>query len=102
MPAGLYVRRLTALHRPADDTAGVEVDHDCQIGEAFQRPDVGDVHRPDPVWCFHVELPVQGVVDDHGWFAAIAVRPALVADLGLVIPAKLARRATRLGQHVWP
>jgi hypothetical protein len=40
---------LTALHRPADDTAGVEVDHDRQIGKAFQRPDVGDVGDPDAI-----------------------------------------------------
>ncbi len=36
------VRCLTALHRPTDDTTGIEIDHDSQIGESFQRPDVGD------------------------------------------------------------
>ena len=32
-----HVRRLSALHCPADDTTGVEIDHDRQIGEAGQR-----------------------------------------------------------------
>jgi len=96
------VRRLAALHRPADDTTGVEVDHDRQIGEAFLGPDVGDVRHPDPVRCCHVELPIQRVVDghpdpvrcchvelpiqrvvdDHGRLAAITARPTLVADPG--------------------
>ena len=77
------VGRLAALHRPADDTTGVEVDHDRQIGEAFLGPDVGDVRHPDPVRCCHVELPIQRVVDDHGRLAAITARPTLVADPGL-------------------
>ena len=58
-------RRLTALHCPADDTTGVEIDHDRQIGEALQRSDVGDVRHPDGVWRIHVELPIQRVVDDQ-------------------------------------
>ncbi len=30
-----------------------------------------------------IKLPIQCVVDDHRWFAAITTRPALIADLGL-------------------
>jgi hypothetical protein len=59
------VCRLTALHRPANDTTGVEIDHDGKTGKAFQRPDIDDVRHPDLVWFFHVELPVQRVVDDY-------------------------------------
>jgi hypothetical protein len=36
-------RRLTALHGPTDDTTGIEIDHDGQIGEPFDGPDLGDV-----------------------------------------------------------
>lgn len=46
MPAGHNVGRLTALQGPADDAAGAEVDHAGQIGEAFWRPDIGDVCHP--------------------------------------------------------
>ena len=74
--------RLAALHRPADDATGVEIDHNGQIGEAFLRSDVGDVRHSDPVRHLHVELSVQRVVDDHGRLAAIATRPASVADPG--------------------
>ena len=76
------VGRLAALHRSADDTTGVEVDHDRQIGEAFLGPDEGDVRHPAPDRCCHVELPIQRAVDDHGRLAAITARPTLVADPG--------------------
>jgi len=48
------------LHRreEADDTAGVEIDDDGEVGETFLSPDVGDVGDPGPVWHVHVELPV--------------------------------------------
>jgi len=77
------IRRLTVLHRPTDNATGMEVDHDGQIGEAFQRPDVGNIRHPNPVGRIHVELPIERVVDDHRWPAAMAARSALVADLGL-------------------
>jgi hypothetical protein len=56
------VHCLTALHEPTDNATGIEINHDGQIGEALQRPDVGDVRHPDPVGCYHVEQPVQRVV----------------------------------------
>ena len=74
--------RLTALHRPADDTARVKVDHDSQVGKAFVCPDVGDVRDPNPVRCLHIKLSVQRVIDNDGRFAAIGARPTFVADLG--------------------
>ena len=77
------VGRLAALQGPANDASGVEIDYASQIGEALQRPDIGDIGDPDPVGGGDVELAVQCVVDDHGRLAAIAARPALVADLGL-------------------
>ena len=40
-----------ALHRPTHHAARVEIDHDSQIGKAFQGADVGDVCRPSPVWA---------------------------------------------------
>ena len=76
------VRRLAALHRPADDTTGVEVDHDSQIGKAFKGPDVGDIRHPDPVGDVHVELPVERVVHNYGRLAAAAAGPAPLGDLG--------------------
>ena len=60
---------------------GVQVDHDSQIGKAFQGADVGKVCHPSPVWCSHVELAVQSVVDNQRALATIAARPAAVADL---------------------
>jgi hypothetical protein len=37
--------RLAALHRPADHAAGKQIDDHGQIGEAFLRPNVGDVRH---------------------------------------------------------
>lgn len=59
------VSRLTALHTPADDAPGVEIDHDRQISEALARPDIGDVGDRGPVPRVHIELPVQRVVDNR-------------------------------------
>lgn len=73
---------LMALHAPADNTPGVEIDHDRQIGKAFQCQDIGDVGDPCAIRSLHIELPVQCVVDNRGWLAAILPRPALIADLG--------------------
>ena len=77
------IRCLTALHRPADNTAGIEIDHHREIGEAFVGPDVGDVRDPRLVRSSNVELTVQSVVDDNGRPAAINSGTALVADLSL-------------------
>jgi hypothetical protein len=46
-----YIER---YNRTANDTAGVEIDYDGQIGEAFQRPDIGDVSHPGSIRCRHV------------------------------------------------
>jgi len=93
--------RLAALNRPSDDTAGVEIDNDSQIGKAFQRPDIGDVRDPDAIRFLNVELAVQGIVDDQRWLAAMVSRPALVANLRFDT-SQFASRATRFGQLVSP
>ena len=76
-----HIGGLSALHRAAHHAAGVQVDHDGQIGKAFLGADVGDVCHPGPVWRSHVELAIQSVVDGHGWLATIVTRPPFVADL---------------------
>lgn len=53
-----HIRRMTALHGPADYTAGMEINHHGQIGKALQCPDIGYVRHPGPIRCVHVELPV--------------------------------------------
>ncbi len=74
---------LPALHRPTHHAAGIENDHDGQIGKALQGSDVGDVCHPSPVGRGHVELATQSVVDRQGRLAAIAPRSAPVTDLRL-------------------
>jgi hypothetical protein len=54
---------LSALHRPAHHAARVEIDHDRQIGKAFQGADVGNVCHPGPIWRCYIELAIQSVVD---------------------------------------
>ena len=78
-----HIGGLPARHRPAHHTAGIEIDHDSQVGKALQGANVGDVCHPGPVWRSHIELAIQSVVDRQGRFAAIAPRSALVADLRL-------------------
>jgi hypothetical protein len=55
------VRGLSALHRPADDPAGIEVDDNRKVSEALAGSDVGDVRDPGLVWSLYVELPVERV-----------------------------------------
>lgn len=72
-----HIGGLPALHRPAHNAAGVKVDHDRQIGEAYQGADIGDVCHPGPVGRRYIELAIQRVVDHQGRLAAIAARPRL-------------------------
>lgn len=71
------------MRRTTHHAAGIEVDHDSQIGKALHGANVGDVCYPSPVWRSHVELPGQRVADRQGWLAAVAARSALVACLRL-------------------
>ena len=73
--------RLTALHRPADHTPGIQVNDHCEVGKALMRLDVGDVCYPDFIWGLDMELPVEGIVDHDRRLATIAGGAALVADL---------------------
>ncbi len=58
------VRCLAALHGPAHNPPGVQVNDDSQIGKAFVGFDVCDVSDPCRVRCSDVELAIQGVVND--------------------------------------
>lgn len=76
-----HIGGLPALHLPTHHAAGVEVDHDSQIGQAFQGADIGDVCHPGPVGRRYIEIAIESIVDHQGGLAAIAAGPALVADL---------------------
>ncbi len=43
--------------------------------------DLGNVCHPNHVWRSDFKLPVQHVVCDHGWLAAVSPRATFVADL---------------------
>ena len=90
---------LAVLHRPAHHAAGVDVDHYRQIGEAFLRPDVGDVGHLCLVGCRNIELAGQRVADHSGWLAAKAARTALVTDLRFDAR-KTGETPTQFGQQV--
>ena len=68
MPAG---RRLSSDGSvgTTDDATGIKIEHHGQIGEAFQRSDIGDIGYPNAVGRIHIELPIQGVFDHHGRLA---------------------------------
>lgn len=78
-----HIGGLPALHRPAHHAVRVEIDHNRQIGKAFQGADAGNVCHPGPVGRSHVELAIQCAVDRQGRLATITARPTLVADLRL-------------------
>ena len=48
-------------HRPAHDLPAERVDHGCEAGPSFARPDAGDAVRPQLVAGFDVERPVHEV-----------------------------------------
>lgn len=77
------IRCLTALHRPANNAAGIEIDHHREIGEAFVGPDVSDVGDPGLVWSPDVKLPIQRVVDDNGRSTTIDAGTTFLAELSL-------------------
>ena len=54
-----HVRGLSALHRPADDPAGIEVDDNRKVSEALAGSDVSDVRDPGLVRSRYVKLPVE-------------------------------------------
>ena len=55
------VRRHLSPHRPADDAAREEIEHNCDVKPALQRPDIGEVGHPSPVRRRRMELPVENV-----------------------------------------
>ena len=58
------VRGLSALHRPADDPARIEVDDNRKVSETFAGSNVSDVRDPGLVRSCYVELPVELIIDD--------------------------------------
>jgi putative transposase len=55
----------------ADDPPWEQINHDGQIRPTFVCLDVGDVRHPERVWGIYLELSVERIVSDDGWFAAI-------------------------------
>lgn len=77
------VRGLAALRRPADDTTGIEIDDDGEIGEALTGLDVGDGGDPCRIRIRDVELPVKRIIYDDGRPAAVDAGTAFVTNLHL-------------------
>lgn len=75
------IRRLTALHRPADHAPGMQIHDDRKVSKALLRPDLGDVGHPDLVRGLDIKLPVEGVIDHDRRLAAITAWAVLIADL---------------------
>lgn len=69
-------------HSPADDAAGVGVDHDGEVEESFPGAQVGDIGDPQPVRCGGGELPLDQVRRGRGscgLAARLAASPAVGA-----------------------
>jgi len=84
---------------PADDTTRIKVGDDGQIQEAFVGFDVGNIRHPSGIWCCHIKLPIQRIVDHDRWFAAMLTRLAWLAFV-----ANLSANARQTGQSsnaVW-
>ena len=67
--------------RPADDAAGVEIQHHREVQPAFLSPDVGEVGDPALVGSGRLELPIQQVRGDRvlGSRAVVERQPAPLA-----------------------
>ncbi len=74
---------MAALRRPADNTTGIEINDDGEIGEALTGSDIGDLRDPGGVWSRDVELPVERIVYGDGRPAAVDAGTAFVANLRL-------------------
>lgn len=95
------VRGLSALHRPADDPTGIEVDDNRKVSEALAGLDVSDVRDPGLVRSRYVKLPVERVLDSNGRPAAIDAGTAFVADLRLD-PGETHQTRNPVRQHISP
>ena len=73
---------LSALHRPANYAAGVEVKHCGQIGQAFPCANVGDVRHPGFVRYADIDLPSQRVIGGSRWLATAPLIANLCLDSG--------------------
>lgn len=75
------VGRLSGLHRPADDAAREEVEHDGQVRAALMCADIGGVGNPGLTRRLQLESPIERVADGQRRLTDKVARPALVADL---------------------
>lgn len=71
------------MHRPADNTTGIEINDGGEIGEVLTGSDIGDVGDPGRVWSRDVELPVERIIYGDGRPAAVDAGTAFVANLRL-------------------
>lgn len=62
---------LSALHRPANHAAGIQVDDNSQIAEALIGLYVGDICHPSRVRCVDINLAVKRVIHDDRWLPTI-------------------------------
>src|SRR6185312_713634 len=69
-------------HRPADDLAGKQVEHDRQVEPVLMGAKIGDVGHPGAIGLAHVELPLQMIRRHHRRPPAVAPRTTPIADLG--------------------
>ena len=60
-----HVDGLAALHGPANNFAGIEINDHSQISKAFVGLDVSDVSNPNSVGRIDFKLPRQRVVDGN-------------------------------------
>ena len=65
------LRGHSGLHRPADDSPRVQVEHRGDVQPAFRRPEVGEVGDPFLVRRVRLELAVQNVLGQPGALARV-------------------------------
>src|SRR5205085_9161398 len=64
------LRPQVTLHRPPDEPPGVNIEDERQVQEALLSVDVGDIRRPEFVWCCGGELPADQVLGGNGVLVA--------------------------------
>ncbi len=74
---------LSTLHRPADDTARIEVGDNRKVSETFAGSNVSNVRHSGSVWSRHVELPVERIIYDDRRSTAVDAGTAFLTDLRL-------------------
>src|SRR5271156_2044328 len=70
------------FHRPADDTAGEQVDDSRDVEPTFGRPDVREVGYPFLVRPLGYKLPAEDIVRHYGCPKAVVLRKATTPRAG--------------------